>query len=297
MSAATHTAAELTVVEPGLRSLVQDWGRSGWAHLGVGRAGAADRPAMALANRLVGNNEGAAVLEVTNGGLAFCLDGPAWIAVTGAPLPVRVGDRSRWTHQAIAVGGEEIVRLGLPLQGLRSYLAVRGGLLVEPVLGSRSTDLMSGLGPAPLGRGDVLPVGLPQGPVPVADVVAPVLPSPAEQDVLLPVEPGPRADWFEPEALDLLLGERFEVTADSDRIGVRLAGPPLPRRIHDELTSEGVVEGSLQAPPGGRLTVFGPDHPVTGGYPVIAVVPSYALAPVAQLRPGQGVRFRRGPTL
>jgi biotin-dependent carboxylase-like uncharacterized protein len=290
----TRPATALTVLEPGLRALVQDAGRVGWAHLGVGRAGAADRPAMALANRLMGNDEGAAVVEVTNGGLELRLDAPTWIAVTGAPLPVRVGARARWTNEAIAVGVGDVVRLGLPERGLRSYLAVRGGVVVDPVLGSRSTDLMSGLGPPPLSAGDVLLVGPPIGPVPVADVVPAATPAPMDQDVVLPVVLGPRADWFHPEAVDLLLGERFEVTADSDRIGVRLAGPVLPRRIRHELASEGVVEGSLQAPPDGRLTLFGPDHPVTGGYPVIAVVPSHALTQVAQLCPGDGIRFRRG---
>lgn len=286
-------ANELIVVEPGLRSLVQDAGRPGWAHLGVGRSGPSDRPAMALANRLVGNDEGAAAVEVTNGGLELYFSAPTWIAVTGAPLSVQVGTRARWTHEAFMAKADEVVRLGMPQRGLRSYLAIRGGLQVESVLGSRSTDLMSGLGPAPLASGDVLPVGPPpRRPIPVADGFAPRMPAASDQDIFLPVELGPRADWFQPAAIDLLLGERFEATADSDRIGVRLAGPELPRRIRDELVSEGVVEGSLQAPPSGRLTLFGPDHPVTGGYPVIAVVPSHALAPVAQLRPGQGVRFR-----
>jgi biotin-dependent carboxylase-like uncharacterized protein len=298
MTAATAEGitTAITIVEPGMRALVQDHGRIGWAHLGVSRAGAADRPAMALANRLVGNEESAAVVEVTNGGLELRSDAPTWIAVTGAPLPVRIGARARWTHEAIAVDAGETVRLGLPLRGLRSYLAVRGGIVVDPVLGSRSTDLMSGLGPSPLAPGDVLPVGSPQSPVPAADVVAPAMPATADEDVVLPVVLGPRADWFEAEAIALLLGERFEVTTDSDRIGVRLAGPVLPRRARGELVSEGVVEGSLQAPPGGRLTLFGPDHPVTGGYPVIAVVLSCALPALAQLRPGQGVRFRRAGT-
>lgn len=288
-----QAASALTVIEPGLRALVQDAGRRGLAHLGVGQSGAMDRPAMALANRLVGNADSAAVLEVTNGGLELCCDALTWIAVAGAPLSVRVGSRGRWSHEAIVVKAGQRVQLGMPQRGLRSYLAVRGGLLAEQVLGSRSTDLMSGLGPAPLAAGDVLTVGPPHGPVPAADVVPAAMPAAVDQDVVLPVQLGPRADWFEPAAIDLLLGERFEVTPDSDRIGVRLSGPALPRRIHDELVSEGVVEGSLQAPPGGRLTMFGPDHPVTGGYPVIAVIRSRALARVAQLRPGQGVRFQR----
>lgn len=284
-------AAGFTVLETGMLALVQDSGRTGWAHLGVGRAGAADRAAMALANRLVGNERGSAVVEVTDGGFVFRSAQRCWVAVAGAPLPVRAGARARWTHEAVPLAPGEVVRLGRPERGLRSYLAVRGGITSEPVLGSRSTDLMSGLGPPPLRAGDVLPVGLPTDPPPAADVVAPALPPGPGEDVRLPVRLGPRTDWFAPEAVGLLLGSRFEATPDSNRIGLRLAGPVLPRSIADELTSEGVVEGALQAPPGGRLTLFGPDHPVTGGYPVIAVVPSRALSAAAQLRPGQGVRF------
>jgi allophanate hydrolase subunit 2 len=186
------------------------------------------------------------------------------------------------------------VALGAPRDGLRSFVAVRGGLAVPPVLGSCSTDLLSGLGPDPLVAGAVLEIGAARRPLPVTDLVVAPPPPRLAEDVELPVRLGPRDDWFEPEALRLLLESRFEVTSDSDRIGVRLDGPLLPRRITRELTSEGVVEGSLQAPPGGRLTLFGPDHPVTGGYPVVAVVRARALPVVAQLRPGQGVRFVRG---
>ncbi|MFF2479189.1 biotin-dependent carboxyltransferase family protein [Streptomyces sp. NPDC058066] len=285
---------QLTVVEPGMLSLVQDRGRTGYAHLGVGRAGAADLPAMTLANRILGNDESAPVVEVTNGGLVFTCSTPSFVAVAGAPLAVRAGARRRWTHEVLPVAAGEVVALGMPQYGLRSYVAVRGGIHVAPVLGSCSTDRLSGLGPERLRAGATLGIGPARGRLPVADlVVAPPPPDPAE-DVRLPVRPGPRADWFEPEALVTLLKSRFEVTQDSDRVGVRLAGPALPRRTLSELTSEGVVEGSLQAPPGGRLTLFGPDHPVTGGYPVIAVVREWAMSVVAQLRPGQGVRFVRG---
>ena len=286
----------ITVVEPGLLALVQDRGRFGYAHLGVGRAGAADPVAMALANRMLGNDEAAPVVEVTNGGLVLTSDQSCFLAVTGAPLPVTVGSRRRWTHEVLAVGAGERVALGTPRDGLRSFVAVRGGFRVTPVLGSCSTDLLSGLGPAPLTAGATLDVGVAEGPLPVTDLVV-AAPTPVlGEDVRLPVRLGPRADWFEPEAVRLLLESRFEVTPDSDRVGVRLAGPLLPRRTTDELTSEGLVEGSLQAPPGGRLTLFGPDHPVTGGYPVLAVVRARALPVVAQLRPGQGVRFVESPT-
>jgi len=283
--------ATLTIVDPGPLALVQDHGRHGYAALGVGRSGAADPPAMRLANRLVGNPVGAAVLEATLGGLRLVADAPTWIAVTGAPAPLRVGGRAYWTGEPVAVPPGAEVALGRPARGLRSYLAVRGGIDVPAVLGSRSTDLLSGLGPPRLREGTLLPVGVAGAPWYPVDAPAAGGP-PSDGDVELPVVLGPRDDWFEPEALEVLLTSRFEVTADSDRIGLRIAGPTLARRVTDELASEGTVRGAIQVPPGGRPTIFGPDHPVTGGYPVIAVVPSTAVHLTAQLRPGQGIRFR-----
>ena len=283
----------LTVVDPGPLALVQDRGRTGYADLGVGRSGAADLPALELANRLVGNAPDAAVVEVTLGGLTLRANAAVWIAVTGAPVPVRVGGRARWSGEPVPVAAGECVELGRPDRGLRSYVAVRGGIEVAAVLGSRSTDLLSGLGPAPLTVGSTLPVGTPPACWRPVDS-APGAPPPAvDDDLYLPLVLGPRDDWFEPEARRLLLGSRFEVTPDSDRVGLRIAGPALPRRVARELTSEGVVRGSVQVPPGGRPTIFGPDHPVTGGYPVIAVVPSCAVHLTAQLRPGQGIRFHQ----
>lgn len=282
----------LTILDPGPLSLVQDRGRTGYADLGVGRSGAADLPAMQLANRLVGNPAGAAVIEVTLGDLTLRVDGPTWIAITGAPLAVLAGGRARWTGEPVPVPAGGCVELGRPERGLRSYLAVRGGVAVAPVLGSRSTDRLSGLGPKPLVAGARIPVGTPCGRWMPVDTATEFPPPGIDEDVKLSLMFGPRDDWFEPEARELLLGSRFEVTADSDRVGLRISGPVLPRRVSAELASEGVVQGSLQVPPGGRPTIFGPDHPVTGGYPVIAVVPSRDHHLTAQLRPGQGIRFR-----
>jgi biotin-dependent carboxylase-like uncharacterized protein len=283
----------LTVVDPGPLALVQDRGRAGYAHLGVGRSGAADLPAMDLANRLVGNPQDAAVVEITLGGLRLRADNPVWIAVTGAPVPVRVGGRARWSGEPVPVAARECVEIGMAVRGLRCYLAVRGGIEVAPVLGSRSTDLLSGLGPAPLEVGSTLPVGTTSATWRPVDTAPAAPPPTVDADLHLPLVLGPRDDWFAPEARSLLLGSRFEVTPDSDRVGLRIAGPTLPRRITRELSSEGVVRGSVQVPPGGRPTIFGPDHPVTGGYPVIGVVPSFAVHLTAQLRPGQGIRFHQ----
>ncbi|RIQ17219.1 5-oxoprolinase subunit C family protein, partial [Jiangella rhizosphaerae] len=182
-----------------------------------------------------------------------------------------------------------------PARGLRGYLAVRGGIGVPPVLGSRSWDSLAGIGPPPLRAGDLLPLAGDHDGEPFVDV-APVRPPvpPQSGEVRLRVLPGPRAGRFAPPALDRLFGSAYEVTADSDRVGLRLAGPPLPAApgVAAELPPEGMVTGALQVPPSGRPVLFLADHPVTGGYPVIGVVATADVPLAAQLRPGDAVRFR-----
>lgn len=276
------------VAASGPLATVQDLGRPGLADLGVGPSGAADRAACGLANRLVGNAASAAVVETTFGGLVLVARGDLWVAVTGAPCPVRVQERDEAVNTLLRVPDGAEVRLGAPVSGLRSYLAVRGGLAVDPVLGSRSTDLLSGLGPAALTPGAVLPIGIEFEEFPAA-AMAPVLPPPSGE-VVLDLVPGPRDEWFTEDALRTVVNEPYEVSADSNRIGVRLSGPQLCRRESRELPSEGMVAGAVQVPPSGQPTVFLADHPLTGGYPVVGVVRDVDRA--AQLRPGQQVRFR-----
>lgn len=277
----------LEVLAPGPLCTVQDEGRAGLAAVGVGRSGAADRGAYRAANRLVGNTPGAACLEVTLGGLHVRAGADLVVAVTGAATPVRVAGRPEPHHHLLVVRAGQVLRLGAPGSGLRSYVAVRGGIAVPPVLGSRSTDTLAGLGPAPLRAGDVLPVGGAAAGWPAADFAVP----PAFGDpAVLTVLPGPRADWFTPQALATLARQPWEVTAQSNRVGARLRGPaPLARAGAGELPSEGMVRGALQVPADGQPVLFLADHPVTGGYPVIAVVAEPDRA--AQLRPGQRVRF------
>lgn len=289
----------IAVVRTGPLATVQDLGRPGHAALGVGVAGAADRSALRLANRLVGNPEGAAGIEITLGGFAARFADFARVALAGAPCDIHVsrpapGGRGAAMHEVLYLPPGAELRLGVPEAGLRTYLAVAGGIDVAPVLGSRSTDTLAGLGPERLRAGDELPVGRARGEAPGVDAV-PVPAPPA--DPVLHVLPGPRADWFGADALDALLSERWEVTADADRVGIRLDGPRLqrsPDAADRELPSEGMVEGALQVPPQGRPVLFLADHPVTGGYPVIAVVAERDLGAAAQLRPGATVRFRRG---
>jgi biotin-dependent carboxylase-like uncharacterized protein len=166
---------------------------------------------------------------------------------------------------------------------------VRGGVDVPAVLGSRSTDTLSGLGPPPLAAGNRLPLGRLAGEEPVVDVAAVRPPS---ADPVLRVLPGPRRDWLSPSAWTALTTRLWTVTADSNRVGLRLSGPRLERARDDELPSEGLVPGAVQVPPDGAPVLFLADHPVTGGYPVLAVVRTADLPAVAQLRPGDRLRFR-----
>lgn len=281
----THSSRrELIVHDAGGQTTVQDAGRPGHAALGVSPSGACDRGAWSLGNRLVGNARGAASLEVVLGGLVVSARVDLVVAVTGA----RCSDTPHNAPFTLRAGEE--LRLGRPAAGLRTYVAVRGGIAVEAVLGSRSTDLLSGLGPAPLSAGDVIPVGPAEAEPPEVEL-APVE-DPPGGTLQVRVTAGPRRDWFTEAAWRSLLDEPFVAGPDSNRVGVRLRGPQLERSRSDELASEGLVRGALQVPASGEPVVFLADHPVTGGYPVIAVVDDRDLDRIAQLRPGQAVVFR-----
>lgn len=277
----------LHVVRPGALTTVQDAGRPGWAHLGVGRAGALDATAARLANRLVGNAPGAALLETTVTGCAVRPDRPVVAVVGGAGCRVRVDGRPVAWGAPVRVPAGAVLDVGPALTGVRGYLAFAGGLEPEPVLGSRSADLLSGIGPAPLSEGDTLPLGEPadgppQGPVPWPG---------APTELVLPLHLGPRHAWFTPAALRTLTTATYRVSPHSNRIGLRTEGPALERARDGELPSEGMVLGAVQVPPDGLPVVFLNDHPTTGGYPVVGVVPETALAGAAQAVPGTRVRF------
>ncbi len=279
----------LEVVDPGPLCTVQDLGRPGLASLGVGPSGAADRAAARRANALVRNPAGAAVLEVTLGGLRLVARGSCEVAVAGAPVAVTVGDDDAGAGPLVLADGATL-RLARPAVGVRTYLAVRGGIDVAPVLGSRSTDQLSGLGPPPLRRGDALPVGAnPSHAVPVPDPVA------VTDGIDLPLMPGPRLRLFATGTFERLLAAPYVVTPDSNRVALRLQGERLLRRTGDELASEGLVRGAVQVPPSGQPLLFLADHPVTGGYPVVAVVPDAATDLAAQARPGSRIAFRAVP--
>ncbi|MET7303239.1 biotin-dependent carboxyltransferase family protein [Embleya sp. NPDC005575] len=277
------------VVRAGALTTVQDLGRAGFAHLGVPRSGALDQPAHRLANRLVGNPPDAATLETTLTGTAVRVRATTVAAVVGAPCAVRVQGRPVAWGAAIRIPAGAVLDVGPATAGLRGYLAFSGGVAVEPVLGSRSTDLLSGLGPAPLADRDVLALGEPTGPTPPdADVSR--RPGPPTE-LVLPLVLGPRQDWFTPDTPASLGAARYTVASASNRIGLRTEGPALSWARTGELPSEGMVLGAVQVPPDGRPVLFLADHPVTGGYPVIGVVPEEHLAHAAQAIPGTPVRF------
>lgn len=279
----------LEILATGALATIQDEGRPGLAGLGVGVSGAADLRSLRLANRLIGNQPGAAAIEATFGGLALRALADVDIALTGAPTPATVDGVPVGINAPVHVPAGAEVWLSPPSSGVRTYVAVRGGIDVPAALGSRATDVMSGIGPDVLAPGTVLAVGPWSTDWPGVDVAAVATPTGGDLD--LRVVPGPRHDWFVAEALEVLTGSHYEVSADSNRVGMRLTGPVLQRSRDDELPSEGVVRGSLQVPPTGQPTLFLADHPVTGGYPVIGVVLSADVDLAAQARPGQRLRL------
>ncbi|MEV4950087.1 biotin-dependent carboxyltransferase family protein [Streptomyces sp. NPDC053755] len=282
------TDRAVAVVRAGALTTVQDLGRAGRAHLGVPRSGALDPGAARLVNRLVGNPEDAAVLETTVNGCAVRPRCAVTVAVGGAPCRVTVDGRPVAWGTAVRVGAGALLDVGPAVRGLRGYVGLGGGVAVEPVLGSRSTDLLSGLGPAPLADGAVLPLGA----EPTGRGAVDAVPWPGPPDgLVLRVRLGPRDDWFAPAALETLATRAYRVSPSSNRIGLRTQGPPLERVVTGELPSEGMVLGAVQVPPDGRPVVFLADHPTTGGYPVVAVVREADLAAAAQAAPGTVVRF------
>lgn len=313
--AAPATTSGLRVLSPGIHSLIQDLGRHGHSGLGVSAAGALDRASLRRANRIVGNAPSAAAIETVSGGLRVQAVGDQVVAVAGAPSALTVASPSDFPD-ARETGGAgnaapmrertvpmaapfalldgEILAIGVPEAGFRSYLAVRGGVDVQPVLGSRSTDTMSGIGPQPLASGQLLPAG---GQAESGVVGSPELQPdyPGGGVTVLDIVPGPRADWFDQAAIDSLCGQDWTVKPESNRVGMRLQGTPLRRSRTGELPSEGTVAGAIQMPPEGLPVLFLADHPITGGYPVIGVVVDHQLDLAAQVPIGGSIRFRIAP--
>lgn len=294
----------LTVTAVGVQTLIQDRGRSGLSDLGVSRSGAVDDRAARQANRLLGNSADAAVLEVLYGGLQLRAERTVTLVVTGAEtdLTVHTEDRPQRTlalRVPFVLTPGETLALGTPSRGIRSVLGVRGGIAAQPVLGSRATDTLSGVGPEALRVDDVLALDHQSSDAVAASPEPSTLPETEDGTTLLRFTLGPRQQWFDDDEVARLSDQLWAVTQDSNRVGLRLEpdaddpdARPLKRSDHDELPSEGMVRGALQVPPAGSPVIFLSDHPVTGGYPVIGVVIDADLSAAAQLGPGERIRFR-----
>jgi len=292
------TSATLELHSIGVQALFQDGGRPGLAAQGVSASGALDKGALRLANRLVGNDVNGPVIEIVGGGFEFTSRGSSVVCITGADGTVTVtpeGGRGRSVGrgQAIALDSGDRVRLGEPAAGVRSYLAARGGFVAALVLGSVSTDTLAGIGADALAAGQVVGIAPVRHGVVGAPESAPVQLPDASQVVVLDVVMGPRVDWFTSESVELLSQQRWVVTPQSSRVGLRLSGAtPLARTHERELPSEGTLPGSIQIPPNGQPVLFLADHPLTGGYPVIAAVAPHHLDLAGQIPIGTAVRFR-----
>ena len=256
--------------------------------MGVGRSGAADRRSFLQGAHLLTQDLAAAAIEVTFGGLAVRAHEDVMLAITGAPAPATVDGTKVAQGAPFVLGDGSTLRLAVPPVGLRTYLSVHGGVDVPAVLGSRATDMLSGLGPAPLKVGDVLPVGSVSSTLPHVRVAQGR--STTYGPIAIRALRGPRADWL--ADVRVLSTTPWTVSSRSDRVGIRLEGQGLDRhesRLGQELPSEGVVRGSIQVPPDGHPVLFLADHPVTGGYPVVAVVKCAYLDLLAQAVPGQAL--------
>jgi KipI family sensor histidine kinase inhibitor len=288
----------LCVRATGLLTVFQDLGRHRQASQGISASGAMDQKAIKAANRLVGNGIDKPALETVGGGLSLQSRGDNVVAITGADAPITLTtvDGRSWPiarYQAIALADGDSIRIGEPSAGARCYVAARDGFDIVPVLNSASTDTLAKVGPPSLRTGQVLPIHAVGGCTSVAVSEQPPEDLPTlERDVVLDVELGPRTDWFAPEAVMLLAEQRWQVTPQSNRVGLRLAGgAPLERAISRELPSEGTSRGAIQVPTSGQPVLFLADHPLTGGYPVIGCVAPHHLDRTGQIPVGAHIRF------
>lgn len=305
-------AGTFEVLQPGLLTTVQDLGRPGYARYGVPDGGAMDKFALQVANLLLGNEAGAAGLEVTHAGLALRVLAPTCVAVTGADLGLEVNGNPAplWTVLRLAPG--DVIRFSQRRRGVRAYFAIAGGVDVPVVMGSRSTYARAAIGGIegrPLKKGDLLPIAGDGAHGDLEDRIGFSLPKPLRRfGFPLPVRvvAGPQAEHFAPIAFHRLAGSAYTVTKQADRMGCRLEGAPLPY-IRDGApsppgdeaegggpgyVSDGVAPGSIQVPGDGQPIVLLADRQTVGGYPKIATVISPDLDFLAQAWPGEPVRFR-----
>jgi biotin-dependent carboxylase-like uncharacterized protein len=283
----------IEVQDPGLFTTVQDLGREGFGPLGISPSGAADPISLRLGNRLVGNFEGAAGLEMTLVGGTYRFPGGAVVALTGSDFGATLDGAPVNPRVSVEARPGQTLRLGPTRSGARCYLCVEAGIVVKPFLGSASTHVLSGLGGLegrPLRRGDKLNLGSATRSFrkrTIASQAADCL-SPRK---LLRVTPGPQSDWFPESTRQAFYGGVYRVLEESNRMGLRLQGPPVPPRSGGQMITEGISLGAIQVPTGGQPIILFVEQQTTGGYPKIANVISADLSSLGQLRPRDEIRF------
>jgi len=286
----------IEVLSPGLLTTVQDLGREGFGPMGVSPSGAADPIALRIGNRLVGNSDGAAGLEMTLLGGAFRFQGTCIAALTGSDFGATLDDAAVPPWNSFRVGPEQMLRLGPTRSGARCYLSVQGGIEVKPFLGSASTHLLSGLGGhegRALRKGDVLKVGGSGGTSRTSTLAcSPKALSQLAPRKVLRVTPGPQSDWFPKPAQTGFYANAYGITEEANRMGLRLEGRPIPCGAHGEMISEGVSLGAVQIAAGGLPIILFVEQQTTGGYAKIANVISADLHSLGQLRPRDEIRFQ-----
>jgi len=283
----------IRVESPGLLTTVQDLGRDGFGTIGVSPSGAADAISLRLGNRLVGNVESAAALEMTLLGGTFIFPEGAIVALTGSDFGAVLDDAAVAPGTSIRVRPGQTIRLGPTRSGARCYLCVQGGIAVPRFLGSASTHLLSGLGGfqgRALRKGDVLQIGPPIQPLHRTSIAPKVAEQFLRRDVLR-VTRGPQADWFDESSLREFCSSTYRVGEQSNRMGIRLEGPSISQSKVTSMITEGVSLGAIQVPSGGSPIILFVEQQTTGGYPKIANVISADLHCVGQLRPRDEVRF------
>ncbi|HTF23522.1 MAG TPA: biotin-dependent carboxyltransferase family protein [Candidatus Limnocylindria bacterium] len=285
----------IQVQEPGLFTTVQDLGREGFGAMGVSASGAADAISLRLGNRMVGNHEGAAGLEMTLlGGMFTFLEG-ALLALTGSDFGATLDGKPVELWSSFEAKAGQTLRLGPTRTGARCYLCVQGGIAVELFLGSASTHILSGLGGnegRALQKGDALKIGAERGAIHERRLTARALKELQPRKVLR-VTKGPQSDWFPESARRLFYESRYRVAEESNRMGIRLEGAIVPVPSGGEMISEGVSLGAIQVPEGGKPIILFVEQQTTGGYPKIANVISADLHSLGQLRPRDEIRFER----
>jgi biotin-dependent carboxylase-like uncharacterized protein len=284
----------IAVVKPGLLTTVQDEGRPGYRAFGMPLAGAIDRRALATANLLAGNEPGAAALELTFLGGQFRFDRGALAALAGADMGAALDGEPVAPWSSFRVGAGSTLALGQATAGVRCYLAVRGGIEVPLVLGSRSTYARARVGGhqgRALVAGDALAVGKARGPEPAPRVLGPGEAPATGGEARLRVLPGPQQDRFSPEAIEAFHATAWRVTPENDRMGYRLEGPPLRHLAGADILTDPLVPGAVQVPGSGQPIVLMADCQTSGGYAKIAAVIGPDLRRLAQARAGDAVRF------